>query len=105
MDYLLAKSKNWKSGKTWSRKCQNGTSHPSQKYWAIFFVRTLKKYSVGVVSALNRQLSAETVIGKLWSLSAETYLYLSAETFLILTIKCWNLRVVISAETYTYKKF
>ena len=61
--------------------------------------------SVAVVSAFIRQLSAETINPKVWSLSAETYFDLSAETCLILTFECWNLQLWISAETYTSEKF
>ena len=49
------------------------------------------------------QLSAETVTRKLWRLSAETFVYLSAVT-LKLTDKYLNLGVLLSAETYTLKK-
>ena len=41
-----------------------------------------------VVSALIRQLSAETIIPKVWSLSAGTYSDLSAEFLMTLTFLC-----------------
>ena len=48
----------------------------------------LKPSSAAVVSALIRQMSAETIIPKVWSLSAETYSELSAEILLTLTFLC-----------------
>ena len=55
--------------------------------------------SVAVVSAFIRQLSAETINPKVWSLSAETYSVLSAEILLTLTFLCRWLRLVINVES------
>ena len=56
----------------------------------VLYLLTLShiNVSVVVVSALIRQLSAETIIPKVWSLSAETYSDLSAEILMTLTFLC-----------------
>ena len=51
-------------------------------------VFTTVLFSVGIVSALISQLSAETIFHKVWSISAETLLYPSDETFSVLGFFC-----------------
>ena len=58
----------------------------------------LLQSSVVVVSALNRQLSSETIFPKVWSLSAETYPEMSGETLLTLTFLSLRLSMVLKVE-------
>ena len=51
------------------------------------------------------QLSAETVTRNLSRLSAETFVYLSAVTFLNLKDKYRKLGVLLIAESYTLKSY